>query len=72
MRADLLTFAHLTFDLYAGAHGEIALQLRADARRHDAVASFANRYWEELVRLGRRIVRRAIERGELPTQVSPG
>lgn len=71
VRADLLALAHLTLDLYAGSHGEVALQLRVDARRYEAVAAFAGRYREELVRLGRRIVRRAIERGELPEDVGP-
>ncbi|MET0369980.1 MAG: TetR/AcrR family transcriptional regulator [Sphingobium sp.] len=71
-RADMLALGHLTFGLYAGRHGEVALQLRADARRHDAVAAIANPYREELVRLGRHIVRRAIDRGELPARAGPG
>jgi AcrR family transcriptional regulator len=72
LREDLLQLARLTFDLYAGTHGEVVFQLRADARRFEEVAAVANPYRAELVRLGRNIVQRAIERGDFPAQISPG
>jgi len=72
IRADLLALGARTFDTFAGAYGEVALQLRADARRFAEVRSFAEPYREQMVRQGRGIVRRGIQRGELPAVANPG
>lgn len=72
IRDDLLALAERTFDTFAGDYGEVALQLRADARRFSEVRTFAEPYRELMVHQGRGIVRRAIERGELPPATKPG
>lgn len=72
IRDDLLALAEHTFDTFAGDYGEVALQLRADARRFSEVRAFAEPYREMMVHQGRGIVRRAIERGELPAAAKPG
>ena len=64
LSGDLLDLGRATFSLFSGAYGEVALQLRADARRFEEVRAFANPYREHMVRQGRAIVRRAIERGD--------
>jgi AcrR family transcriptional regulator len=69
---DLLQLGQATFTLFAGAYGEVALQLRADARRFEEVRAFAEPYREQLVRQGRMIVRRAIERGDPAAAANPG
>ncbi|QJR02279.1 TetR/AcrR family transcriptional regulator [Sphingobium yanoikuyae] len=72
IRDDLLTLATRTFDIFAGNYGEVALQLRTDARRFQEVQAFAAPYRELMVLQGRRIVRRALDRGELPAEAKPG
>lgn len=72
VRRDLLELGSRTFDTFAGPYGEVALQLRADARRFAEVRSFAEPHREGMVSQGRTIVRRAIQRGDLPPTVNPG
>lgn len=72
VRGDLLELGARTFDTFAGAYGEVALQLRADARRFPEVRGFAEPYRELMVQQGRGIVRRAIDRGDLPRAANPG
>jgi AcrR family transcriptional regulator len=72
IRADLLLLAGRTFDTFAGPYGEAALQLRSDVRRFPEVRAFAEPYRGMLVQQGRGIVRRAIDRGELPADAKPG
>ncbi len=72
IEADLPRLAARTFDTFAGPYGEVALQLRSDARRFPKLRALANPYRELMVRQGRGIVRRAIERGELPPAANPG
>lgn len=72
IRTDLIVLASRTFETFAGPHGEVALQLRADARRFPEVRSFADPYGATMVRQGRGIVRRAIERDQLSSRVNPG
>ncbi len=69
---DLLELGSRTFDTFAGPYGEVALQLRADARRFAELRGLAEPYRELMVSQGRGIVRRAIQRGELPNTVNPG
>lgn len=72
IRSDLLKLGARTFDTFAGPYGEVALQLRADARRFSEVRAFAEPYRELMVHQGRGIVRLAIERGDLPRAANPG
>lgn len=72
VRDDLMELGRRTFDTFAGSYGEVALQLRADARRFSEVRAFAEPYRELMVQQGRGIVRRAIERGDLPAVANPG
>ena len=72
VREDLLELGARTFDTFAGDYGEVALQLRADARRFSEVRAFAEPYRELMVQQGRGIVRRAIQRGDLPHAANPG
>lgn len=72
VRGDLLELGARSFDMFAGDYGEVALQLRADARRFPEVREFAGPYREMLVQQGRAIVRRAVERGDLPPGTNPG
>jgi AcrR family transcriptional regulator len=72
IRADLLQLGLRTFDTFAGPYGEVALQLRADSRRFAELRALAEPYRELMVHQGRGIVRRAIQRGELPPAANPG
>lgn len=72
VRGDLLELGARTFDTFAGPYGEVALQLRADARRFAEVRAFAEPYREMMVRQGRGVVRLGIERGDLPPAANPG
>lgn len=72
VRGDMLELGARTFETFAGPYGEVALQLRADSRRHPEVRAFAEPYREMLVHQGRGIVRRALERGDLPPGTNPG
>lgn len=72
VRSDLLELGARTFDTFAGPYGEVALQLRADARRFSEVRTFAEPYRELMVHQGRGIVRVAIQRGDLPPATNPG
>ena len=69
---DLLELGDATFTLFAGAYGEVALQLRGDSRRFAEVKVFAEPYRDHMVKQGRAIVRRAIERGDLSSAANPG
>ncbi|MDK2759454.1 MAG: TetR/AcrR family transcriptional regulator [Blastomonas fulva] len=71
IRDDLLALAARSFDVFAGTYGDVALQLRADARRFKEVRAFAAPYREMMVLQGRQIVRRALDRGDLPTNAKP-
>jgi hypothetical protein len=72
IRADLLSLAHHTFDTFAGGLGEVALQLRADTRQFPELRSLMEPYSASLVLQSRKIIRRAIERGDLPRAIGPG
>jgi AcrR family transcriptional regulator len=72
VRRDLLELGARTFDTFAGPYGEVALQLRGDARRFAEVRAFAEPYREVMVHQGRGIIRKAIQRGDLPEAVNPG
>lgn len=72
VRADLLELGMRTFETFAGPHGEVALQLQSDARNFTEVREFAEPYRNLSVRRGRAIIRKAIDRGDLPGAANPG
>lgn len=72
VRGDLLELGARMFDTFAGPYGEVALQLRADARHFSEVRAFAEPYRERMVHQARHIVRVAIRRGDLPATTNPG
>ena len=72
VRRDLLELGARTFDTFSGSYGEVALQLRADSRNFPEVQAFAEPYRTQIVHQGRAIVRRAIQRGDLPPAANPG
>ncbi|MCK9541266.1 MAG: TetR/AcrR family transcriptional regulator [Novosphingobium sp.] len=71
IREDLIALCERAFDTFAGTYGEVALQLRADARRFPEVSLFEEPYREQTMRLARDIVLRAIARKELPASARP-
>ena len=72
VRLDLLELGQRTFETFAGPYGEVALRLRADARSFAEVREFAEPYRALLVLRGRAIVRKAVQRGDLPPATNPG
>jgi|KBSSwiStaDraftv2_1062776.scaffolds.fasta_scaffold42916_2 AcrR family transcriptional regulator len=72
IRDDLLTLASQLFGMMSGPYGDVAIQLRVDARRHPEFHGFAADYRMSIQRQARAIVRRAIARGDLPASVKPG
>jgi len=72
IRDDLLTLASQLFGATGGPYGDVAIQLRVDARRHPEFHGFAADYRMSIQRQARAIVRRAIARGDLPASVKPG
>jgi AcrR family transcriptional regulator len=72
VRGDLIALGRMTLDVFAGTYGDVALQLRADAHRFPEVLAFAEPYRESTTGLGRNIIRRAIDRGDLPSYANPG
>jgi AcrR family transcriptional regulator len=71
VRDDLLALGRMTLDIFTGTYGEVALQLRADARRFTEVRAFVDPYRETVIHQGRNIVRKAIARGEFPSGANP-
>jgi AcrR family transcriptional regulator len=72
LRGDLIAFGRMTLNVFAGPYGDVALQLRADTRRFPEVRAFAEPYRESTTRVGRAVIHRAIDRGELPTDTNAG
>jgi AcrR family transcriptional regulator len=72
LNGDLIALARMMFDAHAGPCGDVGFHLRSEPRRFAELRAFADPYRDDLVHEGRRIVRRAINRGELPASASPG
>jgi AcrR family transcriptional regulator len=72
LRGDLLALARMCLNALAGPHGETALHLRADAKHFRAARASTGPYGEQMVAQARKIIRRAIARGELPAETKPG
>ncbi|TWS95920.1 TetR/AcrR family transcriptional regulator [Reyranella sp. CPCC 100927] len=72
IREDLLALARLSLRLRTGPHGKVSLHMMVDTTRFPEVADVLGSYGEATVRQARAIVRRAIERGELPPATNPG
>ncbi|MFJ9818110.1 TetR/AcrR family transcriptional regulator [Streptomyces sp. NPDC101151] len=70
VRGDLVQLVRQLLELYGGEHGRAALRLGIEA---ELIPGLAQRYAEvtrDQIRAVRTIVRRGIERGELPKQTS--
>ncbi len=72
LRGDLLALARMCFDKLTGPYGRVALHLHADAERFGEMRASTGPWGETVVRQSRLMVRRAIERGEIPGGVNRG
>ncbi|HKU96567.1 MAG TPA: TetR/AcrR family transcriptional regulator [Vineibacter sp.] len=72
IREDLLALARLSLRLRTGPYGKVSLHMLVDTTRFPEVAAVLGSYGEATVRQARSIVRRAIDRGELPPATNPG
>lgn len=70
LREDLRQLAHSYMQTLTGPHGSIGLMLQAD-RQYEDVRIALEPYRERIMREARLLVRRAMTRGEIPTDVSP-
>ncbi len=71
LREDLLRLSLLLLTLHTGRYGSVAVQMRADRLHYAEVREATRDDVTQAVRAGRRIVRRAVARGELPPGTSP-
>jgi AcrR family transcriptional regulator len=72
LHGDLIALARMMFDAHAGPFGDVGLHLRSEPRRFAELRAFTDPYKNDLIHQGRGIVRRAINRGEVPGSTSPG
>ncbi|MCK9541511.1 MAG: TetR/AcrR family transcriptional regulator [Novosphingobium sp.] len=70
LRNDMRAFCRMLFAHLAGPLGPVGLQLQLDIVRYEVVAEAVGGYNEEVKRNARMMIRRAIERGELPAATS--
>ena len=70
IRDDLVALCRMLFAHLSGPLGSVGLQLQLDLVRHEVVAEAVASYREDVKRSARQIVRRAIDRGELPEDTS--
>jgi AcrR family transcriptional regulator len=71
LRDDLLQLVSLFFTRLTGPYGSAMVQMQADRLHYKEVREATDGYILQTVRAGRQIVRRAVARGELPSQMSP-
>jgi AcrR family transcriptional regulator len=71
LRDDLRRLAMLFLTLLSSSYGSAHVQMQADRLHFEEVRTATDDYFRQLIRLGRQIVRRAVARGELPTEMSP-
>ncbi len=72
IREDLLALARMWLRLRTGPYGKVGLHMMIDTMRFPEVADVLAGYREDAVRQARAIVRRAIDRGEIPPTTNPG
>ncbi|TXL75963.1 TetR/AcrR family transcriptional regulator [Vineibacter terrae] len=72
IREDLLALARMWLRLRTGPYGKVGLHMMIDTLRFPEVADVLAGYREDAVRQARSIVRRAIDRGEIPPSTNPG
>ncbi|HEX2890594.1 TetR/AcrR family transcriptional regulator [Vineibacter terrae] len=72
IREDLLALARMWLRLRTGPYGQVGLHMMVDTLRFPEVADVLAGYREDAVRQARSIVRRAIDRGEIPPSTNPG
>lgn len=70
LRDDMKAFCRMLLQHLAGPLGPIGLQLQLDIVRHVVVAEAVAGYSDEVKRNARAMIRRAVDRGELPAGVS--
>ncbi|MET0767257.1 MAG: TetR/AcrR family transcriptional regulator [Aeromicrobium sp.] len=70
VRADLVELAMLNYEMNSGPHGDAMLRLTAEAHHIPELAARWDRLRTDQILAARSIVRRAIDRGELPTGTS--
>ena len=71
IREDLLALARMWLRLRTGPHGKVGLHMMVDTTRFPEVAEILEGYREDTVRQARAIVRRAIDRREIPSTTNP-
>lgn len=72
LRGDLLELARTIFAALTGPHGDTMARLAVDAVQYLEVRASTRPYREAAIRQGRAIVRKAIDRGEIPPDTNPG
>jgi len=70
LRGDLTALAHQNLRMRTARYNAAALQIDVDTYRSAEVRGFTQAYTEAAVRQARAIIRRAIERGELPANAN--
>ncbi len=70
LRGDLTALAHQNLRMRTARYNAAALQIDVDTYRSTEVRGFTQVYTEAAVRQARAIIKRAIERGELPANVN--
>lgn len=71
LRDDLLALTRMFLDQMTSRRGNIHLQIMMDTENYDEVRDATAAYRTSLAKDGRAIVRRAVDRGELPAGTSP-
>ncbi len=72
LKSDLTALARQIFGVLTGPHAGASRWMTVDRANHPGIREATAPYAEAAVRQGRAIVRRAIQRGELPDSVNPG
>lgn len=71
LKADLRELADLIFHSRTGEHANLQTWLAIDARRFPEIKTVTEPYIEQTIKQGRAIVRRAVDRGEVPSTFKP-
>lgn len=72
IKQDLCALAFMVAGVLTGPYSRVHARMRVDLDQYPELLGFLRPYIEGNVRLGKRIVRRAVERGELPPHTNSG
>ena len=72
LKADLRELADLIFVSRTGEHASLQTWFAIDAKRYPEIEAVTAPYIEQTIKQGRAIVRRAVNRGEVPSSFKPG